>query len=131
MIDLKYSLPEQYMDGAGFIVKNATKGTLRKIKDDSGQYLWTPSVAAGAPPSLDGDPVYTNGAMPAIGAGNNAVVYGNVSYGYKVVDRLGMTIQRLNELYAESGLIGFKVHFRVGGGVVRPQAFRILQVAAA
>jgi len=39
-------------------------------------------------------------------------------------------LQRLVELYSESGLIGFKVHFRVGGGVIRPDALRILRVPA-
>jgi HK97 family phage major capsid protein len=37
-----------------------------------------------------------------------------------------MTVQRLDELYAESGLVGFLFYFRVGGGVVRPDAFRAL-----
>lgn len=27
----------------------------------------------------------------------------------------GITIQRLSDLYAEAGLVGFKVHTRVGG----------------
>ena len=31
-----------------------------------------------------------------------------------------MAIQRLVELYAEAGLVGFKVHKRVGGYCVRP-----------
>jgi len=32
----------------------------------------------------------------------------------------GITIQRLSELYAEAGLVGFKVHARVGGYPIRP-----------
>ena len=40
-----------------------------------------------------------------------------------IVDRAGIGIQRLDELYAEAGLVGFKVHKRVGGGVYRPAAF--------
>jgi len=33
-----------------------------------------------------------------------------------------MLLQRLDELYAEAGLVGFKVHKRVGGGPIRPAA---------
>jgi predicted phage gp36 major capsid-like protein len=38
-------------------------------------------------------------------------------------------VQRLNELYAESGLVGFKVHRRVGGGVIRGEALSRLKSA--
>jgi len=30
-----------------------------------------------------------------------------------------MTLQRLTELYSEAGLVGFKIHRRVTGGVMR------------
>ena len=46
--------------------------------------------------------------------------------GYKIIDRMGMSIQRLDELYAEAGLVGFKAHFRVGGDVIRAAAFTII-----
>ncbi len=36
-------------------------------------------------------------------------------------------MQRLNELYAEEGMVGFKFRKRVGGDVVRPEALRILK----
>jgi HK97 family phage major capsid protein len=39
---------------------------------------------------------------------------------------MGIALQRLDELYAESGLVGFKVHKRVGGGVYRHAAFHII-----
>ena len=70
--------------------------------------------------------------MPVIPSSGTAdvVIFGDVRAGYRVIDRLGMTLQRLVELYSEQGLIGFKVHFRVGGGVIRPDALRILQVPA-
>jgi HK97 family phage major capsid protein len=53
-------------------------------------------------------------------------LFGNWKYGYVIVDRMGMSVQRLNELYAESGQVGFLFHARVGGGVVRSNAFRAL-----
>ena len=37
-----------------------------------------------------------------------------------VLDRKGIGIQRLSELYAEAGLVGFKVHARVGDYCIRP-----------
>jgi len=47
-------------------------------------------------------------------------IFGNFQFGYRILDRKGITIQRLNELYAEAGLIGFKVHARVGGYLIKP-----------
>jgi HK97 family phage major capsid protein len=41
-----------------------------------------------------------------------------------------MTAQRLTELYAEQDLVGVKVKKRVGGGVIRANALRILEVPA-
>jgi len=55
-------------------------------------------------------------------------IFGDLRSGYRILDRLGITIQRLTELYAEYGLIGFRVHYRVGGGVIRPNALRVLHV---
>jgi hypothetical protein len=51
--------------------------------------------------------------------------------GYQIRDRERTSLHRLNELYAEEGLVGFKVRHRVGGAVVWPEALRVLQVPAA
>jgi len=56
-------------------------------------------------------------------AGTEGVVaaFGDFNAGYRILDHSsGMTVQRLVELYAEAGLIGFKVHKRVGGYCIRP-----------
>ena len=47
-------------------------------------------------------------------------IFGDFQRGYRVIDREGIGIQRLSELYAEAGLVGFKVHARVGGYPIRP-----------
>ena len=46
-------------------------------------------------------------------------IFGNFQYGYRILDRQGITIQRLSELYAEAGLVEFEVHARVGGYLIR------------
>ena len=47
-------------------------------------------------------------------------IFGNFQRGYKIIDRKGISIQRLSELYAEAGLVGFKCHARVGGYLIKP-----------
>ncbi len=129
LIDLEYALPSQYRNGACFMLHPTTEGQVRKVKATS-SYLWQPSLQQGMPRQFDGFPMYNSNDLivPASDNTDRSIVglFGNFRAGYTIVDRLGITIQRLNELYAEEGLIGFKVHFRVGGGVVRPDAFRAL-----
>jgi HK97 family phage major capsid protein len=40
-----------------------------------------------------------------------------------VADRQRITVQRLDERYADQGLVGFLFRERVGGDVIRPAAF--------
>ena len=47
-------------------------------------------------------------------------IFGDFQRGYRILDGKGFGIQRLSELYAEAGLVGFKVHARVGGYPIRP-----------
>jgi HK97 family phage major capsid protein len=42
-------------------------------------------------------------------------IFGNLNLGYRIVDRKGISIQRLSELYAEAGLIGFLLRARNTG----------------
>jgi len=43
---------------------------------------------------------------------------------------VGMTLQRLAEMYAEQNMVGFVARKRVGGQVVLPAAFRAQYVSA-
>jgi HK97 family phage major capsid protein len=133
VIDIEYGLPAQYKNGASFIWHPTTEAMLRKVKATS-NYLWVnPNgpAAAVAPKSFDGYPVYNSSDMivPASTNTDRSIValFGNWKMGYTILDHVGgMTVQRLDELYAEEGMIGFLCYFRVGGGVVRPNAFRAL-----
>jgi len=65
-------------------------------------------------------------------AGTEGVIaaFGNFKAGHKILDHAsGMTVQRLTELYAEAGLIGFRVHKRVGGYPIRPANKAIVLLA--
>jgi HK97 family phage major capsid protein len=54
------------------------------------------------------------------GTGEVIGIFGDFQRGYRIFDGKGFNIQRLSELYAEAGLVGFKVHARVGGYPIRP-----------
>jgi HK97 family phage major capsid protein len=129
VIGIEYALPAQYKNGASFMWHPTTEGVLRKVKATA-NYLWIPNIVGAPTKMFDGYPVYNSSDMivPASDNTDRSIVglFGNWRLGYTIVDRLGVTVQRLDELYAESGLVGFLVYFRVGGGVVRADAFRAL-----
>ena len=129
IIDLYHSLREPYRRNAVFIVNDSTVKAIRKLKDNSGQYLWTPSMIAGTPDTILGRPVKTSNFMPAIAAGKKTVAFGDFSY-YWIADRQGRAFKRLNELYAASGQVGFLGSQRVDGKLILPEAVKVLAMKA-
>lgn len=136
LIDLAYGPAAQYRQGAGvaYVVASTTEKAMRKLKDANDQYMWQQSLQAGVPSVFNGYPVVLQEDVPAVPAAGTAGVvayFGNFKEGYTLLERSGTSIQRLNELYAEAGLVGFIVHRRVGGGVTRAASLAKLTVPAA
>lgn len=127
---LYYAVPAFYRRGGAYLMSSATELIIATAKASTGEYLWQPSVQAGRPNSFAGFAVYNVEAIPAPAANKKIAAFGDLNAAYRIYDRIGVTMQRLNELYAEAGMVGFKVHVRVGGDVVRPDAVRILTTAA-
>jgi len=89
--------------------------------DSEGPFLWQPSLVDGRPAKFLGHPIYADDQMGKLdGTGQVIATFGAFQRGYRVLDGKGFGIQRLSELYAEAGLVGFKIHARVGGYPIRP-----------
>jgi HK97 family phage major capsid protein len=129
IMDLFYSLKAPYRKKAVFTMNDATVKLIRKLKDGSGQYLWQPSVQAGQPDTILNRPVKTSTYVPTVAAGAKAIAFGDFSY-YWVTDRQGRAFQRLNELYAVTGQVGFKATQRVDGKLILAEAIKVLQMKA-
>mgnify|MGYP002708118895 CR=1 FL=1 len=127
VIDLYYSLRSPYRRNAVFMMNDSTVRALRKLKNGSGDYLWQPSVTAGTPDTILNRPVYTSSYMPTVAAGAKSILFGDMSY-YWIADREGRTFQRLNELYAPTGQVGFLSFERVDGKLILPEAAKVLQM---
>ena len=129
LMDLFYSLKSPYRKNAVFITNDATIKNIRKLKDGNGQYLWQPSVTAGQPDTLLNRPLKTSAYVPVIGSAAKTIAFGDFSY-YWVADRQGRAFQRLNELYAATGQVGFKATQRVDGKLILAEAIKVLQMKA-
>ncbi|GHU77492.1 hypothetical protein AGMMS49992_25520 [Clostridia bacterium] len=126
-IDLFYSLSTPYRTRAVFITNDATVKAIRKLKDSTGQYLWAPSIKEGTPDTILNKPLYTSVYMPTISAGAKSIIFGDLSY-FWVADRQGRVFKRLNELFAQTGQVGFLATQRVDGKLTLPEAVKVLRM---
>lgn len=136
-INLEFQLKAQYAAQGEYVIARSTAAVMRTLKDADGRYLWqnggmTTGVTERTPATFNGYPVFQSIPVQAIATGAQVGVayFGDFSDAYLFLERLGMTLQRLNELYAESGLVGFKVHRRCGGGVLRGEAIAKMNIPA-
>ena len=134
ILNLEYELPSQYLKGAAFLMNRKTELAIRLLRaggstTTDGPFLWQPSLQLGMPNTFDGFPIYNQADMnyPADTLLKNVMVFGNFKLGYRILDKSGMSILRLEELYAEEGCVGFLAYFRTGGYVAKADALRALK----
>jgi len=128
LIELYHALGSEYRASASWIMHDDTALLIRKLVDGNSQYLWQPGLQAGQPDVLLGRPVYTTSGCPQPTTAKKAIVFGDMSY-YWIVDRAGMSVQRLNELYAANGQVGFLASSRTDGELTVAAASKVLQMA--
>lgn len=129
VIDLYHSLRSPYRKNAVFIANDSTVKAVRQLKDSNGMYLWQPGLKEGQPDTLIGNRIISSAYMPEIGAGKKPILFGDISY-YWIADRQGRTFQRLNELYAETGQVGFRTFQRVDGKLTLAETVKTLTCKA-
>lgn len=128
IIDLWGSLDEDYAANAVWKMNRNTLVKIMKLKDSNGDYLINKGLN-GAPSTLLGRPIVVNKHMPDIGLSAKPISFGDMSY-YFIKDRTVMNMKRLEEAYAKTGHIGFRIDKRVDGKLVLPEAVKVLQMAA-
>ena len=129
VISLVYSLKSPYRRNAKFLMHDQTISLLRKLKDGNGAYLWQPSVQAGEPDRLLGYEIYTSPYVPTVASEALTIAFGDFK-NYWIGDRAGRTVQRLNELYATNGQIGYISTERVDGKMILPEGVKLLKMKA-
>ena len=134
---LIYALSSRYANapGASVFMHRRSTGVFRTLKDGGNNYMWAPGLETGEPARLCGYPIVectdaespTSGIINTYSAATYPVIFGDMRSAYVITDRVGMSIQRLNELYAP--LVGFWGRSRVGGQVVNGSAINALSMA--
>jgi HK97 family phage major capsid protein len=119
---LQYVILSRFANVGSYIAGDLATQAISLLKDTTSNYLWQPSNQAGQPDRLFGRAFYRVSGLPAPGSAP-AVLFGDIRSGYLIADRQRITVQRLDERYADQGLVGFLFRERVGGDVIRPAAF--------
>ncbi len=128
LIDLVQSLRAPYRQGASFVMNSATLARIRKLKTSDGQFLWSPSLAAGQPATLLGYPVVEAEDMPDIAANSLSIAFGNFRAGYLIAERTETQI--LRDPYSNKPFVHFYATKRVGGAVSNSEAIKLLRFSA-
>lgn len=140
VFDVDNALPPRYRPGASWAANKAIYNLARQFAIGSGGMtgsFWV-DFGGGRPSSLIGYPVFEASAMANnLGtqstATHNVLVLGDFKQGYYIVDRIGMSVAYNPLVVGASGRrptgeVGWFAFWRVGGGCVNTDAFRLLQV---
>lgn len=130
LIDLVHSLKRQYRAGASFLMNDATLGSIRKLKDGQGNYLWgmtKESFMAGAVGTLLGYNVATDDFMADIGANAFPIAFGDFKQAYYVIERKGIAV--LRDPATAFPHVRFLARRRVGGGIAKFEAVKLFKIA--
>lgn len=125
LIELYHSLRRPYRPRAAWLASDNAIKAIRELKDSNDQFIWQPGLQGGEPDRILGRPVYVSDEMPDLGASNKPIAFGDYS-NYWIMDRRGVTMQRLNELYAENGQVGFRMRKRTDGKLVLPESVKYI-----
>lgn len=124
LIDLVYSIDTagRRLPGAGFAMNASSIAGVRKLKDGSGQYLFSPSLGADQRDLLLGYPIFENPAMASAASAAKPVIFGHLP-SYIVRQVGGIKLDRSDDFAFSNDLITFRATFRVDGNL--PQTSHI------
>jgi HK97 family phage major capsid protein len=131
LIDLAHSVDGAYVrNGAGWMMRRSTIGAVRKLKDNSGRYLYEPAATVGAPDILLGAPIYENPDVAAVATSAKSVLFGGLRH-YLVRVVGGLEIARSEDAYFAEDEIGIRATIRVWGDIGQSAAVKTFQGNAA
>lgn len=129
LVDLLHALQPTYRANATWAFNDLTLAAIRKLKDGDGKYIWTAGdVQGGVPGTILGRPYIILNELPNLATGNEPIYIGDFS-GYRIVDRVSMSVLVNPFIQATNGITRFHATRRVGGRVIQPAKFRKLKMA--
>lgn len=128
LIAMQHSIPSFHARSAVWLMNRNTLGMIRRFKDAQGQYLVTDPKDGGVMRLL-GNPVVEMPDMDNVAAGMSPIMFGDMS-GYRIFDRLGLSILRDPYSLSLKRQVRFVAYKRVGADLTHADRFVKLKVAA-
>jgi HK97 family phage major capsid protein len=144
VITLFHELDHNYRARGVWLLNDSTAKVLRTFREavydgttttSGGQFLWQPGLREGEPDRLLGRPVVTFNAMAGLTAATSQtaatkfLAFCDPAY-FWIVDFGMMYMQRLDELYAAKGRVGFRAFRRFDSNIMLQEAIQVMQIAA-
>jgi len=131
LVDLTESLDPAYLStgNARFMMSQAARKLLRKLKDGQNRPLWEPSLQSSTPDTLMGYGLSLNNYMSAPATGVKSIGFGDIREAYVIRDVSDFALLRLTERYADYLQVGFLGFQRSDGTLQNAAAFKTLQQA--
>lgn len=126
LIDFSYGLAAPYRQTSRWAMNSQTAAQLTKLKDADGNLVWRESTIVGQPATLFGRPVELDESLPGPDAGSIAIAFGSFVDAYLINDRIGVRV--LRDPYTNKPFVNFYATKRVGGGLLDPNAVRLLRI---
>lgn len=119
LIDLYFSVIAPYRNSrsCGWLLRDASLGAVRKLKDGASRYIFEPGLGAGAPDTILGKPVETDPNVAAVAADAESVVFGDFSR-YFVRLAGGVRFERSDEFKFDNDQVAFRCIIRGDGLLV-------------
>lgn len=123
LINCMFKLKPAYRRTSSWLFHTDAVKMLSKLKQGTGNYLWSPGLKGGTPDTMLNRPIYESAYMPStFTTGLYVGIFGDFKY-YWIVDALNVQIQVLKELFAATNQTGFVGRVETDGMPVLAEAF--------
>lgn len=134
ILQLHYSLLREFSVNCTFLMNSASIQIVRGLKyEQTEHYMFQPSLRSGEPDTLMGIAVVECAEMPIIPTKSATprpcpIMFGDFRRSYQIINRNEMRV--LGDPYSVKPYISFYITKRVGGEVINPNAFALLEMKA-
>lgn len=135
LVDTCYQVSDEYRDrpSAAWLMRDATAGNIRKIRDGAGgtvgSPMWVPSLTNGIqgaePDRLLGFPAYTDASVASLASNARIMAFGDFAAYY--IRHVGaITIERSDDFAFNTDLVTLRAKWRVDGDLIDQAAIKSL-----
>lgn len=125
IVKIYHKLKAAYQQEAVWIMSNDTLCAIRLLTDGSGRYIFhqNENLTSGYAGFILGKPVLISDAMDNIGSETKPILFGDFGRAYKVNLNPDVSMQVLNEKYADFGMKGILSIMWIDGRPVNSEAY--------